>query len=155
VRARRRRGLAEIACCGPYELCADQPELLAHYRRRFRHVLWDEFQDTNAIQLAWMRLLAPPRNRAMTPPPGRTAVRRRRRTTSRLPFRGARVENLQHFARITQAQLYRLEQTPQRAIWPAATALIAPIFRAAWQEPVDERRARRADPAVRGIQRAR
>ena len=40
-----------------FELWRDQPELLAHYRRRFRHVLVDEFQDTNAIQYAWMKLL--------------------------------------------------------------------------------------------------
>src|SRR5215469_3926267 len=43
-----------------YELWRDNPPLLAHYRRRFRHVLVDEFQDTNAIQYAWMQLLAPP-----------------------------------------------------------------------------------------------
>ena len=39
-----------------YELWRDHPPLLEHYRRRFRHVLVDEFQDTNAIQYAWMRL---------------------------------------------------------------------------------------------------
>src|SRR5215471_14233823 len=43
-----------------YELWRDNPQLLDHYRRRFRHVLVDEFQDTNSIQYAWMRLLAPP-----------------------------------------------------------------------------------------------
>jgi DNA helicase-2/ATP-dependent DNA helicase PcrA len=40
-----------------FELWRDQPELLRHYRTRFRHVLVDEFQDTNAIQYAWIRLL--------------------------------------------------------------------------------------------------
>ncbi|HTX23048.1 MAG TPA: UvrD-helicase domain-containing protein [Steroidobacteraceae bacterium] len=40
-----------------YELLRDHPELLAHYRRRFRHVLVDEFQDTNAIQYTWLKLL--------------------------------------------------------------------------------------------------
>src|ERR1700758_5845953 len=43
-----------------FELWRDNPQLLDHYRRRFRHVLVDEFQDTNAIQYAWMKLLAPP-----------------------------------------------------------------------------------------------
>jgi DNA helicase-2/ATP-dependent DNA helicase PcrA len=43
-----------------YELWRDNAALLAHYQRRFQHVLVDEFQDTNAIQYAWMRLLAPP-----------------------------------------------------------------------------------------------
>ncbi len=40
-----------------FELWRDNPPLLAHYRARFRHVLVDEFQDTNAIQYAWLRLL--------------------------------------------------------------------------------------------------
>lgn len=41
-----------------FELWRDHPELLAHYRHRFRHVLVDEFQDTNSIQYAWLKLLA-------------------------------------------------------------------------------------------------
>ncbi len=41
-----------------YELWRDQPALLEHYRQRFRHVLVDEFQDTNTIQYAWLKLLA-------------------------------------------------------------------------------------------------
>jgi len=40
-----------------YELWRDSPTLLQHYRTRFRHVLVDEFQDTNSIQYAWIRLL--------------------------------------------------------------------------------------------------
>jgi DNA helicase-2/ATP-dependent DNA helicase PcrA len=40
-----------------FELWRDQPEVLRHYRNRFRHVLVDEFQDTNSIQYAWIRLL--------------------------------------------------------------------------------------------------
>ena len=41
-----------------YELWRDNPQLLAHYHARFRHVLVDEFQDTNLIQYAWLKLLA-------------------------------------------------------------------------------------------------
>jgi superfamily I DNA/RNA helicase len=41
-----------------YELCRDVPEIQAHYRRRFRHILVDEFQDTNTLQYAWLRVLA-------------------------------------------------------------------------------------------------
>ncbi|MGH8180605.1 MAG: UvrD-helicase domain-containing protein, partial [Steroidobacteraceae bacterium] len=43
-----------------YELWRDHPELLAHYRQRFRHVLVDEFQDTNSIQYSWIKLLVGP-----------------------------------------------------------------------------------------------
>jgi DNA helicase II / ATP-dependent DNA helicase PcrA len=40
------------------ELVRDNDELRGHYQRRFRHILVDEFQDTNAIQYAWLRLLS-------------------------------------------------------------------------------------------------
>jgi DNA helicase II / ATP-dependent DNA helicase PcrA len=43
-----------------FELWRDNAGLLAHYRQRFRHVLVDEFQDTNAIQYAWIKQLAAP-----------------------------------------------------------------------------------------------
>jgi superfamily I DNA/RNA helicase len=41
-----------------YELCRDNAEIQAHYRRRFRHILVDEFQDTNTLQYAWLKVLA-------------------------------------------------------------------------------------------------
>jgi DNA helicase-2/ATP-dependent DNA helicase PcrA len=41
-----------------YELVRDNAELQAHYRRRFRHLLVDEFQDTNTLQYAWLKTLA-------------------------------------------------------------------------------------------------
>ena len=55
-----RAGLVDFAelLLRAYELWRDNAELLAHYRRRFRHVLADEFQDTNAIQYAWLKLLS-------------------------------------------------------------------------------------------------
>src|SRR5690606_20484434 len=40
------------------ELIRDNDDLRGHYQRRFRHILVDEFQDTNAIQYAWLQLLA-------------------------------------------------------------------------------------------------
>jgi len=55
-----RGGLVDFAelLLRAHELWRDNPELLAHYQRRFSHLLVDEFQDTNAIQYAWLRLLA-------------------------------------------------------------------------------------------------
>jgi len=41
-----------------HELRRDNASLLQHYRQRFRHLLVDEFQDTNALQYAWLRLMA-------------------------------------------------------------------------------------------------
>jgi len=41
-----------------HELCRDNAALQAHYRNRFRHILVDEFQDTNTLQYAWLRVLA-------------------------------------------------------------------------------------------------
>src|SRR5947207_1403045 len=54
-----------------FELWRDNPSLLSHYRRRFQHVLVDEFQDTNAIQYEWIRQLAAPGPEA---PPGQHAA---------------------------------------------------------------------------------
>ncbi|MBV2093229.1 MAG: UvrD-helicase domain-containing protein, partial [Candidatus Thiodiazotropha sp. (ex Ctena orbiculata)] len=41
-----------------HELMRDRADLLQHYQNRFQHLLVDEFQDTNTIQYAWLRLLA-------------------------------------------------------------------------------------------------
>jgi DNA helicase-2/ATP-dependent DNA helicase PcrA len=102
-----------------YELWRDNPELLAHYRRRFRHVLVDEFQDTNAIQYAWMRLLVGTEGFPFVVGDDDQSIYR---------WRGARVENLHQFRRdYSQARLYRLEQNYRStaAILEAANGLIA------------------------------
>jgi DNA helicase-2/ATP-dependent DNA helicase PcrA len=41
-----------------YELLAGHATLRDHYRARFRHILVDEFQDTNRLQYRWLKLLA-------------------------------------------------------------------------------------------------
>lgn len=41
-----------------YELLRDNPDILAHYQKRFQHMLVDEFQDTNHLQYQWLTLLA-------------------------------------------------------------------------------------------------
>ena len=55
-----RGGLVDFAelLLRAHELWRENKEILSHYRRRFRHLLVDEFQDTNSIQYAWLRLLA-------------------------------------------------------------------------------------------------
>jgi DNA helicase-2/ATP-dependent DNA helicase PcrA len=102
-----------------FELWRDQPDVLAHYRRRFRHVMIDEFQDTNAIQYAWMRLLVGSGGFPFAVFDDDQSIYR---------WRGARVENVQQFrSDFPGAQLYRLEQNYRStgAILEAANALIA------------------------------
>jgi DNA helicase-2/ATP-dependent DNA helicase PcrA len=41
-----------------YELLRDNDPMREHYQRRFRHILVDEFQDTNKLQYAWLKLFA-------------------------------------------------------------------------------------------------
>ncbi|HVN99703.1 MAG TPA: UvrD-helicase domain-containing protein, partial [Steroidobacteraceae bacterium] len=102
-----------------FELWRDHPDLLQHYRSRFRHVLVDEFQDTNAIQYAWIKLLVGTTGYPFVVGDDDQSIYR---------FRGARVENLQKFHKdYPQAQLYKLEQNyrSSAAILEAANALIA------------------------------
>jgi DNA helicase II / ATP-dependent DNA helicase PcrA len=56
----QRSGLADFAelLLSAYEIFLKHPTVLAHYQQRFRHVLVDEFQDTNTIQYEWLKLLA-------------------------------------------------------------------------------------------------
>ncbi len=54
-----RAGLVDFAelLLRAFELLRDNAELLAHYQQQFRQVHVDEFQDTNTVQYAWLRLL--------------------------------------------------------------------------------------------------
>jgi DNA helicase-2/ATP-dependent DNA helicase PcrA len=102
-----------------FELWRDNAELLGHYRRRFRHILVDEFQDTNTIQYGWTRLLAGSDGAPFVVGDDDQSIYR---------WRGARVENLQTFRRdFPQAKLVRLEQNYRSTgiILEAANALIA------------------------------
>jgi len=102
-----------------YELWRDNPGLLQHYRTRFRHVLVDEFQDTNAIQYKWLMLLCGPEGMPFVVGDDDQSIYR---------WRGARVENLNQFRRdFPKAVLYKLEQNYRSTgtILKAANALIA------------------------------
>ncbi len=63
----QRMGLVDFAelLLRSHELWRNHPDILAHYRQRFSHVLVDEFQDTNSIQYAWLRALMGPDNHMM------------------------------------------------------------------------------------------
>jgi len=117
----RRAGVVDFAelLLRAFEIWRDDPSLLQHYRERFRHVLIDEFQDTNAIQYQWLKLLAGPSGMPFAVGDDDQSIYR---------WRGARVENLNQFRRdFPAATLYKLEQNYRSTgtILKAANALIA------------------------------
>ena len=117
-----RGGLVDFAelLLRAHELWRDNPELLAHYQRRFQHLLVDEFQDTNAIQYAWLRLLAG--DKAAIP----FVVGDDDQSIYR--WRGARVEHIHRFQRdFPNATVVKLEQNYRSTatILNAANAVIA------------------------------
>ncbi|MEJ2398801.1 MAG: UvrD-helicase domain-containing protein, partial [Gammaproteobacteria bacterium] len=116
-----RAGLVDFAelLLRAHELWLHDDELLAHYRRRLQHILVDEFQDTNTIQYAWIRLLAGNTGRVFVVGDDDQSI---------YGWRGARVENVQHFTRdFPDVRTVRLEQNYRSTahILSAANALIA------------------------------
>jgi DNA helicase-2/ATP-dependent DNA helicase PcrA len=102
-----------------FELWRDNAGLLAHYRQRFRHVLVDEFQDTNSIQYGWLKLLVGKEGYPFVVGDDDQSIYR---------WRGAKVENLHQFRRdYPTAVLCRLEQNYRStaAILAAANGLIS------------------------------
>ena len=101
-----------------HELWLKNPNLLSHYQQRFRHILVDEFQDTNTIQYAWIRLLAGSDNHTMIVGDDDQSI---------YGWRGAKIENIQRFNRdFAQTLTIRLEQNYRSTgtILQAANALI-------------------------------
>ena len=93
--------------------------MLAHYRERFRHILVDEFQDTNTIQYAWLRLLAGSEGHVFCVGDDDQSV---------YGWRGARIENILQFPNdFLQVSTVRLERNYRSTgnILAAANALIA------------------------------
>ena len=101
-----------------FELLRDTPDLGEYYRERFRHILVDEFQDTNGIQYDWIRQLVGKTGAPFVVGDDDQSIYR---------WRGARVENMQHFRREYNATVYRLQQNYRstQVILAAANAVIA------------------------------
>ncbi|MEJ2441873.1 MAG: DNA helicase II [Exilibacterium sp.] len=105
-----------------HELWLNNPRLLQHYQERFPFILVDEFQDTNTIQYAWLRVLAGESCKL-------TAVGDD--DQSIYGWRGAKIENIQKFADDFPAtDIVRLEQNYRSTvnILSAANAVIANNF---------------------------
>jgi DNA helicase II / ATP-dependent DNA helicase PcrA len=120
-RACQRAGLVDFAelLLRAYELWLHDDALLAHYRERYQHLLIDEFQDTNTLQYAWIRVLAGTSGQVFVVGDDDQAI---------YGWRGARVENVQHFlSDFPQAKTIRLEQNYRSTanILGAANAVIA------------------------------
>ncbi len=101
------------------ETLRDTPELRDQYRNRFRYVLVDEFQDTNTIQYAWLKLLTEGLNNLFVVGDDDQSI---------YGWRGAQVENIYHFQKdYAEHKLIRLEQNYRSSanILNAANALIA------------------------------
>jgi DNA helicase II / ATP-dependent DNA helicase PcrA len=100
-----------------YELLRDNPSVREHYQRRFRHILIDEFQDTNKLQYAWIKMLAGQGADAaqgadpMHAMPGGSVIAVGDDDQSIYAFRGARVGNMADFVREFQVtQQIKLER---------------------------------------------
>ena len=86
-----RAGLVDFAelLLRAHELWLNNPELLAHYQQRFGQILVDEFQDTNAIQYAWLTLLGKEQSNVMIVGDDDQSI---------YGWRGAKIENIERFA---------------------------------------------------------
>ena len=102
-----------------HELWRDRPDVLQHYRERFSAVLVDEFQDTNSIQYAWLRMLSGEQHKLFVVGDDDQSI---------YGWRGARVENIQEFqSHYPETKVVRLEQNYRSTgnILKAANAVIS------------------------------
>ena len=120
----QREGVVDFAelLLKSYELLSRNDVLREHYRRRFSHILVDEFQDTNALQYRWLRQLAGSDTALFAVGDDDQSI---------YAFRGANIANMQHFERdfgtpSMPVKLIKLEQNyrSHRHILDAANALI-------------------------------
>ena len=116
-----RAGLVDFAeiLLRSFELLENNAQVRGHYQQRFRHILVDEFQDTNTIQYQWLRLLAGDHARVMIVGDDDQSI---------YGWRGAKVENIQQFLKdFPSPETIRLEQNYRSTgiILKAANAVIS------------------------------
>lgn len=102
-----------------HELWLNCPTVLNHYQQRFQYILVDEFQDTNTIQYAWLRVLAGNNNTITVVGDDDQSI---------YGWRGAKIENIQQFSEdFPGTELVKLEQNYRSTscILDAANAVIA------------------------------
>jgi DNA helicase-2/ATP-dependent DNA helicase PcrA len=100
----RRAGLVDFGelLLRAHELWLKNPAVLEHYQQRWRHLLVDEFQDTNTLQYAWIRVLAGTSGTVFAVGDDDQSI---------YGWRGAKVENMQQFLRdFPDARTIKLEQ---------------------------------------------
>jgi len=100
----RRNGSLDFAelLLRAYELWVKRPDVLQHYQQRFQNILVDEFQDTNTIQYAWIKILAGNSANVFVVGDDDQSI---------YGWRGAQVENIYKFAKdYKNASNFRLEQ---------------------------------------------
>jgi DNA helicase-2/ATP-dependent DNA helicase PcrA len=117
----QRQGMVDFAelLLRAHEIWLNQPALLAHYQRRFRYILVDEFQDTNAIQYAWLRVLSAGKIPMMAVGDDDQSI---------YGWRGARIENIQQYSQdFPGTEIIKLEQNYRSTgtILKAANSVIA------------------------------
>ncbi|MEZ5649518.1 MAG: 3'-5' exonuclease [Burkholderiaceae bacterium] len=116
----QREGVVDFAelLLRSYELLSRNELLREHYQSRFRHILVDEFQDTNNLQYRWLKLLSGPDTRVFAVGDDDQSI---------YAFRGANVANMSAFEReFAVGNLIKLEQNYRSCghILDAANALI-------------------------------
>jgi DNA helicase-2/ATP-dependent DNA helicase PcrA len=116
----KRGGLVDFAelLLRSHELWLNNSSLLEHYQRRFKMVLVDEFQDTNSIQYAWLRVLTGSKSYFCVVGDDDQRI---------YGWRGAKIENIQRFEKdFAPVSVTRLEQNYRSTstILSAANAVI-------------------------------
>lgn len=116
-----RSGLIDFAeiLLRAFNMLKNNDELRKNYQERFKHILVDEFQDTNTIQYAWIKLLTTENNNVMAVGDDDQSI---------YGWRGAKIENIHRFEyEFKDTKVVRLEQNYRstNTILKAANELIA------------------------------